>query len=822
MMHTSLEGQLADLRKEVNLLLTSAIDIRKNYFQAIHLMNGLNTLSLKIHGDHAKTREIFDLTSLILKFKKAPIDLLTRAADLYFWTVLTRPGGRLETQISPKTDGNQIGAVMTFTDHEGMQMQSIRYFVKYHGSKKDYKNHLPVDLKELFVYKLLEYLGKGPKMHAFCSPELPGECIIATQDLSHSKRGREKNLRLFDDFLDEHPSLAPQPPFEARVTLELEVLSMLLSIIDTHENPANYGQMETDQGKKWKVFDFLMSPSIMYDIARDSTIEKMHWFLSASLKKNPRQALRTTLHFLQSLKKGPKKLSFDAAVDRALQEILAFAHAEYRGLGIALPEETVPGGDHRYRLDWATHALTGYAALIKSRMTGFLQAAQTKFLESVSEWADYFSAADSESLFPEQCLLFQSDQRETLFLLIRSLPGLSKERVPYVGATIQQILMSLSESLNEDDASHLYYDTSRALYDIDLDWGDSGLMRFRARWLDPAHSPMRDTVRTFLRKKCDDRPIRHFAFYPKTIGGEVGLRVKIEFIYSTLPLQFYVKTHVKKRKKADLDLNALLAYKALAYFGLGPKVDFAAYIAPPLEEAPWDDTKPADRSKLYLLSQDLGYSRDPYVRKSFTTLAASPKIEELSEPLKGNVFLLYIVATHILGLGDLQSNNLGFVQVEREGLPAVSKFKICDFLVNCSWGGSVTRESLCGKWGAFTTLRAFDEYSSASVFEKIVQEDGPRLLPQALDCLENGIPSTKNPAKRGPSFREALNHAHRDVIAFFISPARGDPSHPNAYELLYQSMEMTIDCQLTGYYKQAHLFLNQALSLQEAAASTFE
>lgn len=123
-----------------------------------------------------------------------------------------------KTEIEQKGDfkGAQLGGKVTKTSRNG----SFNYFLKTHqdGNRKrsistNYhsittKSCGKVNLKELFIYKLLEKVGVGPKASFFLNPISENNLIIATEDIA--ARGGTfhiaadfKQFQLYGDLFDD-------------------------------------------------------------------------------------------------------------------------------------------------------------------------------------------------------------------------------------------------------------------------------------------------------------------------------------------------------------------------------------------------------------------------------------------------------------------------------------------------------------------------------------------------------------------------------------------------------------------------------------------
>ncbi len=154
------------------------------------------------------------------------------------------------------------------------QLHRIRYFIKthQHGSTSATSSTKPVDLKEIFVYKVLEYIGYGSKVHYFYNPivSTPSGFFIATQDAGFTRiPGKGKNFEIFSHIAETYETTYTQIEHNnaRRNLIALDMLTRILRVSDTITNPDNYGRVTVDgERTKWKLLDFRIQsePDITY------------------------------------------------------------------------------------------------------------------------------------------------------------------------------------------------------------------------------------------------------------------------------------------------------------------------------------------------------------------------------------------------------------------------------------------------------------------------------------------------------------------------------------------------------------------------------
>ena len=231
----------------------------------------------------------------ILKFKddmeEVHLDRLKNIVGNFFESKF--PNSTITT--SDKMNGDQLGEVVKVTEPNG---ESTRYFVKTHSAgKKAEKSSAAkkVNPKELFVYKVLEYLGVGPK--TYFTGRSDTDIYIITKDvaaegtfdifetLRKSDAGKRREIwgRLEDidttqetiNYLEIEQSLqgddASQNYLKQVTTIDL--LSRLMNLSDLLNNSDNYGFLISDkQDSKvsLKIIDFRVVEMDDYNATNDN------------------------------------------------------------------------------------------------------------------------------------------------------------------------------------------------------------------------------------------------------------------------------------------------------------------------------------------------------------------------------------------------------------------------------------------------------------------------------------------------------------------------------------------------------------------------
>jgi hypothetical protein len=181
----------------------------------------------------------------------------------------------------PKTTGQQAGAKIVVIDTRNPENTRV-FYAKSHQefcSKSDLiygmqtSNGLGLaDLKELFMYKVLEKIGYGPKTEFVVDRDVAKTGVeegimIITRDCSHTKQPslKEKSFQTFGQIKDEIDST----PFEDIVDetktdiVAIDILSRVFLLEDVMVNDGNFGMVEVSRTgseetkTKWKIVDFM-------------------------------------------------------------------------------------------------------------------------------------------------------------------------------------------------------------------------------------------------------------------------------------------------------------------------------------------------------------------------------------------------------------------------------------------------------------------------------------------------------------------------------------------------------------------------------------
>ena len=102
----------------------------------------------------------------------------------------------------------------------------------------------PVDLKEIFVYSLLNYIGYGQEVHFFCDSFVPSAFYIATKDASQENHRFKTYEKLKADGLY-NQSLED---VDEGIASGLEMIDLLFRILALTDLPKNTDKFEFVSG----------------------------------------------------------------------------------------------------------------------------------------------------------------------------------------------------------------------------------------------------------------------------------------------------------------------------------------------------------------------------------------------------------------------------------------------------------------------------------------------------------------------------------------------------------------------------------------------
>ena len=258
---------------------------RSNIYRIITKIDKIDSFSEEFEILYARSMRAYRAA------EKVHLDRLKNIVGNFFESKF--PNSTITT--SDKMNGDQLGEVVKVTEPNG---ESTRYFVKTHSAgKKAEKSSAAkkVNPKELFVYKVLEYLGVGPK--TYFTGRSDTDIYIITKDvaaegtfdifetLRKSDAGKRREIwgRLEDidttqetiNYLEIEQSLqgddASQNYLKQVTTIDL--LSRLMNLSDLLNNSDNYGFLISDkQDSKvsLKIIDFRVVEMDDYNATNDN------------------------------------------------------------------------------------------------------------------------------------------------------------------------------------------------------------------------------------------------------------------------------------------------------------------------------------------------------------------------------------------------------------------------------------------------------------------------------------------------------------------------------------------------------------------------
>lgn len=282
---------------------------------------------------------------------------IEEAATRYFNELFLQNGKTIKNiTFHNKRAGVQIGITMHIDYSDALGEYRAIFHIKTHqyGSTTIRSSIEPVDSKELYIYRVLEYTGNGPKAHFFLNPLSHGGFFIATQDLAFSKLSKRKQFTSFDNVMENYNATPDSDDIQhekARLGLvRLDILSRILRINDTTMNPGNFGFVTIDETReKWKILDFRTpdketsdtynNPNIFDGFYKGNGVFNYDYanFLRY-IFKNPTQmnhkfdmayevVKELELGKASQSREGIRKMPLLSAMDKALEEITAYVQA---------------------------------------------------------------------------------------------------------------------------------------------------------------------------------------------------------------------------------------------------------------------------------------------------------------------------------------------------------------------------------------------------------------------------------------------------------------------------------------------------------------
>ena len=290
------------------------------------------------------------------------VETLERCSREYFKDYFQQQNiNVLDISFSPKIAGAQRGRIAVVKImNNSLEERNITYFIKthQHGSASGKEIVHPVDPKEIFVYKVLEYIGLGPIAHFFYDPLSQGNFYIATQDCGFSndkEKQNEKTFLIFNKWKELFVSRERSVDDDIiRQITKADIISRILCLRDVTCNPSNFGFVYCDGRKKCKIIDFRIETQDVYRY-RDifgGYVEGngfMNYWDDDTLKsifkgRSEVDRVRTAEQVINELKNGieGQHMAFIRAVETAYDETATYfeRHQNYIEINIARDDET--------------------------------------------------------------------------------------------------------------------------------------------------------------------------------------------------------------------------------------------------------------------------------------------------------------------------------------------------------------------------------------------------------------------------------------------------------------------------------------------------
>lgn len=305
--------------------------------------------------------EQFLIANVLKEQNTALLSSIASAAIEYFQILYTTAGKEIvEITSFDKPQGEHTGIIINirFRNLSESQTHNIKFFIKthQHGSCEQSKEIGSVDAKELFVYKLLEYLGIGPKIHFIINPLATNDLLIASQDIAYTKCvGKTKFFKPYKDVANQlNHNNSQENPAEISTIIgitHIEILSRILFLKDIILNEMNYGQLSINDNRfKWKILDFIIDKRDIYSnrdifkrfISGDGMRYYSKFLIYLFRDRDEKEILNTLDAVINDFEQGlhrtdskERKASFIKAIDNAYIYIIRFIASNSVTLGIS-------------------------------------------------------------------------------------------------------------------------------------------------------------------------------------------------------------------------------------------------------------------------------------------------------------------------------------------------------------------------------------------------------------------------------------------------------------------------------------------------------
>jgi len=209
---------------------------------------------------------------LIKEFKQG--DLWTKV-----WEISSQNKELARCFFNNKEKGNQFGVIMTVKNYE--KNTSRKYFVKAHigyaltetvneiyaqGFHQHDASYFPKkpDLTEIFVYKILEKLGMGPRVQFMIHPYARSGLFIISEALLDFKEASQlQENEVLMKMFKQRMEIKGLKSFKIGIN-QIDLLSRIFNLSDIHSDNFGIVSNRNKDNPGWKILDFTMRGSIKY------------------------------------------------------------------------------------------------------------------------------------------------------------------------------------------------------------------------------------------------------------------------------------------------------------------------------------------------------------------------------------------------------------------------------------------------------------------------------------------------------------------------------------------------------------------------------
>ena len=299
-------------------------------------------------------KDYFKTSKILFRLINSQEKPIENAAKIYFEKLFAENNIKIQKiNFSSKPGGIQLGRKMLieYSKENPQEIRKITYFIKTHqfGSKSGQCSTRPIDPKEIFVYKMLEYIGLGPKAHFFFNLLSQGGLYIATQDAGYSKSSEKQKAKQFKTYELLKKELQNPPTQEVMKCLtQADIISRIFSLRDVTINDTNFGLVQTHEKNKCKIVDFRIETQNSYEyidifkgyLDGNGLFNYCDELLIYILKTRSKiDRVRTADEILKELASGGKRLPLASALEKACKETVEYFNANNTLLGKGLTDD---------------------------------------------------------------------------------------------------------------------------------------------------------------------------------------------------------------------------------------------------------------------------------------------------------------------------------------------------------------------------------------------------------------------------------------------------------------------------------------------------